>query len=83
MSDDIKVLSTRRISHGRDTLGNMAMPIEVKKQADGSFKAHVRGQEAALSATGTTESNALFAVKQVIMTKLRSGDFNKVDQRMV
>lgn len=83
MSSDVKVLSRTRVSHEKGRLTNMTMPIETAKQADGTFKAFVRGQESQYSATGQDEGYALYNLKQVIKDKMLSGDFKNVNQQMI
>ena len=83
MSEDIKILSSRRQSFEKGRLQNMRMPLEVHKQTNGTYVASVRGQEKTYSATGGTESDALYAVKQIVKGKMLSGDFTDVNQRMI
>ena len=81
--EPIKILSIQRRSFEKDRLFNMNMPMEVLKQPDGTYKASVRGQADAFSAAGTTQSDALFALKQVVKDKMLKGDFSGVKSSTV
>ena len=48
---------------------------ETSKNPDGSYKAKVQGQD--LEATGTSEQDALFALKQMVNEKFLKGNLNE------
>jgi hypothetical protein len=74
--------SQRRISHQRDmTQPNLRMATQ--KREDGVWEATVVGQEHVLKATGSTDMEAVRALKRLTHEKLTSGDVGDLRQSMV